>query len=220
MFFCYCYCHHGVQPVSTLSLGGRETGGTGRLHIRFTMLPSDETELFICRISQQQCLKCRGEIALVLVSNVHDRCLGPETGHTALLCSVLLPDQPGSVPDALAQAAVSAAPVALLWLSSLCCITVAGLTKQESGWSCLVCCRGSDIFLGAQDPQRLVHEASSMSCATFHSLKLHPMHQGAVCCGWHSEYCSAERQSLQFRACFVKQSCTEETNCSIQEIRS
>lgn len=152
--FFYHYCHHGVQPVSTLSLGGRETGGTGRLHIRFTMLPSDEMELFICRISQQQCLKCRGETALVLVSNVHDRCLGPETGHTALLCSVLLPDQPGSVPDALARAAVSAAPVALLWLSSLCCITVAGLTKHESGWSCLVCCRGSDIFLGAQDPHR------------------------------------------------------------------
>lgn len=41
-----------------------------------------------------------------------------------------------------------------------------------------------------------------VSCATFHSLKLRPKHQGTVCCEWHSEYCSAERQSLQFRACF------------------
>lgn len=60
-------------------------------------------------------------------------CLSHETGRAALVCSILLPDRSGFAPDALAQAPVSAVAMALLWLSSLCYITDAGLAKQESG---------------------------------------------------------------------------------------
>lgn len=118
--------------------------------------------------------------------------LTPETGHAASACSVCLP-------DALAWAAVPAVPMAVLWSS---CATSWLLAQPNRTWMELssVLLRLRHLSSGhktcTEADTRSFHH---ISCATFHFLQPHPKHQAALCCGWHSEYRTAERQRLQSR---------------------
>lgn len=93
----------------------------------------DLTSEFCCRLMRQKCLSAASQgfsaatfempwwnSVGISIKFIWQMCLSHETGHTASVCSVLLPGKSGFVPAALAQASVPAVSVALLPLSFLC----------------------------------------------------------------------------------------------------